>query len=33
MDLELHGEDMFDFNASNDDKLKMFLRGYEQTAR
>jgi len=30
MDLELQGEDMFDFGASNDSKLKMFLRGYEQ---
>ena len=30
MDLELHGDDMFDFGASNDTKLKMFLRGYEQ---
>jgi predicted acylesterase/phospholipase RssA len=30
MDLELHGEDMFDFGASNDAKLKMFLKGYEQ---
>ena len=33
LDLELHGEDMFDFGASNDAKLKMFLKGYEQTAR
>jgi predicted acylesterase/phospholipase RssA len=33
LDLELHGEDMFDFGASNDAKLKMFLKGYEQGAR
>ena len=33
MDLDLQGEDMFDFGASNDSKLKMFLRGYEQGAR
>jgi hypothetical protein len=33
MDLELHGEDVFDFGASNDAKLKMFLKGYEQGAR
>ena len=31
VDLELHGDDMFDFGASNDVKLKMFLKGYEQT--
>jgi predicted acylesterase/phospholipase RssA len=30
MDLELTGNDMFDFGASNDSKLKMFLKGYEQ---
>ena len=30
MDLELYGDDMFDFGASNDTKLKMFLKGYEQ---
>ena len=33
MDLELFGDDMFDFGASNDNKLKMFLKGYEQGAR
>ena len=33
LDLELHGDDMFDFGASNDAKLKMFLKGYEQTDR
>ena len=31
IDLELPGDDMFDFGASNDAKLKMFLKGYEQT--
>jgi len=33
MDLELPGEDIFDFGASNDSKLKMFLKGFEQGAR
>lgn len=33
IDLELPGDDMFDFGASNDAKLKMFLKGYEQYAR
>jgi predicted acylesterase/phospholipase RssA len=33
LDLELPGDDVFDFSASNDAKLKMFLKGYEQTAR
>ena len=31
LDLELPGDDMFDFGASNDSKLKMFLKGFEQT--
>jgi predicted acylesterase/phospholipase RssA len=30
MDIELPGDEMFDFGASNDAKLKLFLRGYEQ---
>ena len=30
IDIELPGDEMFDFGASNDAKLKMFLRGYEQ---
>ena len=30
LDLELHGDEMFDFGASNDAKLKMFLKGYEK---
>ena len=33
IDLELPGDDVFDFSASNDAKLKMFLKGYEQTTR
>jgi predicted acylesterase/phospholipase RssA len=33
IDLELTGEDVFNFGASNDAKLKMFLKGYEQGAR
>jgi predicted acylesterase/phospholipase RssA len=33
IDIELTGEDAFNFGASNDAKLKMFLKGYEQGAR
>ena len=29
IDVGINGEDMFDFSASNDTKLKLFLRGYE----
>ena len=31
LDLDNSDSDVYDFNASNDAKLKMFLKGYEQT--
>jgi predicted acylesterase/phospholipase RssA len=33
LDIELPGDDVFDFGASNDAKLKLFLKGFEQAAR
>ena len=31
LDLDSSESDVFDFSASNDTKLKMFMKGYEQT--
>lgn len=33
LDLDVTGVDVYDFSASNEGKLKMFLKGYEQGAR
>jgi predicted acylesterase/phospholipase RssA len=30
MDIDVSGDDIYDFSASNDAKLKMFLKGYSQ---
>ena len=30
MDLDIPGEAVFDFGASNENKLKLFLKGYSQ---
>jgi predicted acylesterase/phospholipase RssA len=30
LDISVEGDDVYDFNASNDNKLKMFLKGYSQ---
>ena len=30
LDLEIQGDDVYNFSASNDQKLKMFLKGYSQ---